>query len=226
MEQIQDNMIRRYRHQAGMTLEALAQEMGVSRSQVHKLERGERRLTVEWIMRLSKVLDCRPQDLLPRDEQDTVANQNLVQNGQAGQNGHNGEASEDYAAHAYSVMDLPVYGATDTFTSSVHKGAYGDMTARPAVLQGASKAFAIYMADETMVPRYYAGEMLYVKPQVPVTVNAYALIELKSGRSFVAQITGRTPEQITVRRFNPAAKNTISMTDVVSLSRVVGASES
>lgn len=206
---VKPNLIKRYRQQAGMTLEALAQEMGVSRSQVHKLERGERRLTVEWIFRLAKVLRVKPQDLLPEMPED-IANENQPYGGTS-------------VASLAGAMDLPVYGSAESYDS--HRLPRPDMTARPSALQGANTAFAVYMGDDSMTPRYYAGEMLFVKPSLPVTNNCYALIELKTGRSMVAQVLSRSPEMIVVRRFNPATKNSIPMNDVASISAIIGCME-
>lgn len=58
------NQIRKYRRAAGLTLEELGDRMGVSTSQIVKLERGERRLTLEWMERLAKALGVRPTDLI------------------------------------------------------------------------------------------------------------------------------------------------------------------
>lgn len=58
------NNIRRYREAKGLSRPALAELLGTSLSQVVKLERGERRLTQDWMTRLSEVLDVRPVDLI------------------------------------------------------------------------------------------------------------------------------------------------------------------
>ena len=39
---------------------------------------------------------------------------------------------------------------------------------RPANLRGVFNAFALYMDGDSMEPRYYAGELLYVNPNRPV----------------------------------------------------------
>ena len=61
------NRVREWRRLRNLTVEELALRSRTTASQISKLERGQRRLTVEWMERLSKALGCRTQDLLPPD---------------------------------------------------------------------------------------------------------------------------------------------------------------
>ncbi len=58
------NRIKELRRLRGLTQDNLGKLVGTGRSQVVKLERGERRLTVEWMRRLARALECHPADLL------------------------------------------------------------------------------------------------------------------------------------------------------------------
>ena len=57
------NRIKEWRKKAGVSQQKLADLAGTGRSQIVKLERGERRLTYLWMQRLAAHLDCRPIDL-------------------------------------------------------------------------------------------------------------------------------------------------------------------
>lgn len=59
------NNIRRIRKHKGLSLQKLADILNTSRSQLDKLERGDRRLTVDWLERISLALECSPIDLFP-----------------------------------------------------------------------------------------------------------------------------------------------------------------
>jgi transcriptional regulator with XRE-family HTH domain len=61
------NRIKEWRLKRGLSMQALAERVGTSRQQVHKLERGERRLTEDWMRRLGNILECAPADLLSPD---------------------------------------------------------------------------------------------------------------------------------------------------------------
>ncbi|WP_179954069.1 XRE family transcriptional regulator [Denitrobaculum tricleocarpae] len=58
------NRIKELRRLRGLTQDNLGKLAGTGRSQIVKLERGERRLTVEWMRRLARALECHPADLL------------------------------------------------------------------------------------------------------------------------------------------------------------------
>ncbi len=76
------NRIREVRKALGLTLEEVAQRIGTTNQQVHRLEKEQRRLTVEWLERLASAFNCDPTDLLP----DWVASPiNII--GSAGPNG-------------------------------------------------------------------------------------------------------------------------------------------
>jgi transcriptional regulator with XRE-family HTH domain len=54
------NQLRALREKAGLSQDALAAKMGTTRSTYVKLERGERRLTEQWIARAAAALDVPP----------------------------------------------------------------------------------------------------------------------------------------------------------------------
>jgi transcriptional regulator with XRE-family HTH domain len=59
------NRIRALRRQRGLTTVELAERADTSNQQIGRLERGERRLTQDWMDRLAEALDCAPWELLP-----------------------------------------------------------------------------------------------------------------------------------------------------------------
>lgn len=58
------NRIGELRKARGLSQQDLAEKVGTGRSQIVKLERGERRLTDGWMRRLARELGCRPADLI------------------------------------------------------------------------------------------------------------------------------------------------------------------
>jgi transcriptional regulator with XRE-family HTH domain len=59
------NRLREWRRRKGISLAELARRTRTTASQISKLERGQRRLTVDWLSRLAPALGCRREDLLP-----------------------------------------------------------------------------------------------------------------------------------------------------------------
>lgn len=58
------NRIAEHRKRKGWSQAELARHVGTSQPQIDRLEKGERRLTEDWMKRLAKVLQVRPADLL------------------------------------------------------------------------------------------------------------------------------------------------------------------
>jgi predicted AAA+ superfamily ATPase len=61
--------IRAFRRQAGLTQAALAAKIGTSQAQIDRLEKGERRLTYDWIVRLAGGLGRGPGEFFPASAQ-------------------------------------------------------------------------------------------------------------------------------------------------------------
>jgi len=59
-----DNQIRHWREKRGLSRRELAEKANSSEPQIVKLERGERRLSQEWMVRLANALECSPADLI------------------------------------------------------------------------------------------------------------------------------------------------------------------
>ena len=59
-----ENRIKELRKAGGLPLKKLAELVGTSNQQISHLEKGRRRLTLEWMERIAKALNCQPADLL------------------------------------------------------------------------------------------------------------------------------------------------------------------
>lgn len=64
------NRIKALRKQKGMTMKELADEIGTSQQQIDRLEKSHRRLTVDWMEKLSSALQCEVTDLIKEDNRD------------------------------------------------------------------------------------------------------------------------------------------------------------
>src|ERR1700730_6214776 len=70
MPKIYPNRIRDYDQAARLSMQALADRAGTSAPQINKLEKGERKLTVDWMVRLRRALNVDPKDLLVLEPMD------------------------------------------------------------------------------------------------------------------------------------------------------------
>jgi transcriptional regulator with XRE-family HTH domain len=72
-----DNRIRSLREARGLSLELLAKKIATTNQQVSLLEAGRRRLTVDWLMRLAKGLDCHPWELVDESAPGPITSQDI-----------------------------------------------------------------------------------------------------------------------------------------------------
>ncbi len=128
---------------------------------------------------------------------------------------------------AASQRDLPVYSAfregLDGFWFV--DGDAKEFVERPANLRGVANAFALYADGESMQPRYFAGELLFVNPNRPITPNCFVAIEMTDGRGQVRQFLRRTHDGIFVRRLNPDQELRLPTAEVKRIYRITGSAE-
>ncbi|HEY2009450.1 MAG TPA: helix-turn-helix domain-containing protein [Rhizomicrobium sp.] len=114
---------------------------------------------------------------------------------------------------------------------SLWNGDVIDMVDRPAALAGVPSAYGVYVVGGSMEPRYYPGELVLIHPGKPVTLGAFVLVQKKPKHdgdpplAVIKRLIKRTGSKITLEQFNPARSFDIKSDDIVSIHRVVGASE-
>lgn len=123
--------------------------------------------------------------------------------------------------------DLPVIGAVKGGSEGFYfnDGDAKEYVVRPGGLEGVANGFALYVDGDSMEPRYFAGEILYVNPNRPVTKNCFVAVELGDGQGLIKQFLRRSDDHIVLRQFNPAKDLRIAAKDVKRIYRIVGAGE-
>lgn len=128
---------------------------------------------------------------------------------------------------AQSQRDLPVIGSVKGGSEGFYfnEGEAKEFVERPANLKGAFNAFALYVDGDSMEPRYFAGELLYVNPNRPLTKNCFVAVELADGQGLIKQFLRRNDEEVVLHQFNPARDITLKAADVKRIYRITGAGE-
>jgi phage repressor protein C with HTH and peptisase S24 domain len=205
-------------------MQALAERIGTSRQQIHKLERGERQLTEGWMRRLAPTLLCEPADLLNGDSG----------GGGSAANGAGmvpGGDVRDARLASFDRRDpIPVYasaqGGPDGTILTYEPIEFVD---RPEPLFGVRKAFAMYVVNDSMEPKYSQGALLLVHPGRPVRASDYVLVvkQAEDGEhsALVKQLVRTDTERLVLRQFNPPREFEISNDEVSSVSLVIGSYE-
>ena len=128
---------------------------------------------------------------------------------------------------AAGQRDLPVHTAFREGAEGFWfvEGDAKEFVERPANLRGVANAFALYADGDAMQPRYFAGELLFVNPNRPITPNCFVAIELADGSGQVRQFLRRTHDGIFVRRLHPEQEQRLPAPQVKRLYRITGSAE-
>ena len=128
---------------------------------------------------------------------------------------------------AMPLRDLPVMGAVKGGAEGFffNEGEAKEYVVRPPSLAGVSNAFALYVDGESMEPRYYAGEMLYVNPNRPVTRGCFVAVEMADGQCLIKQFVRRSDEHVVLAQFNPPKEIRLPVARVKRIYRITGSGE-
>jgi phage repressor protein C with HTH and peptisase S24 domain len=123
--------------------------------------------------------------------------------------------------------DLPVMGAVKGGAEGFYfnEGEAKEFVVRPPALGGVSNAFALYVDGESMEPRYYAGEMLYVNPNRPITRGCFVAVEMDDGQGLIKQFVRRNDDHLVLAQFNPPKEIRLPVAQVKRIYRITGSGE-
>ena len=215
--------LRSYRRRADLTLEQLARAAGTTAAQISKLEKGERRLTVDWITRLAPLLGIEMADLLVAPSQPsptTTVPANLVLPG--------GDAA---------FAGIPMAGDPRDFIPVRSAGRGGneqemflqdgpiDYVRRPPSLAQVRDAYAIYVVGDSMQPRFRPGQILHVNPFKPAQPGAGVVVTKINGAVLIKEFVRQDSKTLHVRQYNPAEALDYLTAEIAAVHTVVGLQE-
>ncbi len=215
------NRIREIRRAQGLTLQKLGDRIGTTPQQIHRLEKGNRRLTTDWMERVASGLGVHPTELIADDAELATRS-----------SGGPPAAANDPGLRvaeipAYGGADLPVLGTAKGGSDALlfNDGEVAERVARPSLLAGAIQGYAVYMTGDSMEPRYQALELLYVNPARPVTGGCYAVVQKTNGEALVKRFVRRDDRVVVLEQLNPRAEIRIPAEEVAAVHRIVGSVE-
>lgn len=99
----------------------------------------------------------------------------------------------------------------------------------PPMLRGVREAYGVYVVGESMEPRYFAGEVLYINPRVPIRRGDFVVAQIAHDEhtpplAYVKRFVSNG-ETLKLEQFNPHEVLEFDATDVVSIHKVVMAGE-
>ncbi len=167
------NRIREWRNRRRMSLAELGEAVGLSRSEISKLESGSRRVRADHLVVLAKALKVAPEELMDKETVREVLGD--LPNGRG-----NGQAM------------LPVMQARRHDGRTVLLPEPTNLTVEaPPQMAHLAGAYAFYMPDTSLEPRIPVGALVYVHPMLPPRPGDLAMIRLGEDLAFLAAIERR-----------------------------------
>lgn len=207
--------LREYRKQANLTQAELADRAGTTAPQINRLETGARRMTIEWAEKLAPVLNIDPQELL-FDRPSKV--QPPKQAVQSSSQKSTEQGVREFSPAAFAPidrltmpLDVPVLGVAVGGNGGDFRmnGEVIDYARRPPGLAKTTNAFALYVENFSMSPRFEQGELIYINPHRPPMIGDYVVIELlqkangDNGDGYIKRLVKKTATKTVVEQFNP-----------------------
>jgi len=200
---IPPNNIRKLRRDKGMSMEALALELGITAPTINKIEKSQMRLTDKYLSSIANALGVSISALL------------------------NETPSEDTAA---SQKAMPVYG----LAAASIRGAFTMTTdpvewvTAPPALTGVRDAYALIVTGNSMEPRYYAGDIVFINPNRPARLGDHVVIQEALNGGIAASIKRfekQTETELITTQYNPLTVIRFKRDLITAVHRVLTSNE-
>jgi phage repressor protein C with HTH and peptisase S24 domain len=116
---------------------------------------------------------------------------------------------ERVAGTPFTTRNLPVYGTANGAPEGalVLDQTVYELTPCPNHLESVADAYAVYVAGDSMEPRYDAGDLVYVNPNKPVRRGSYVILQVRQDDGahlgYVKRFVSDREGIVTVAQFNP-----------------------
>jgi phage repressor protein C with HTH and peptisase S24 domain len=100
----------------------------------------------------------------------------------------------------------------------------------PASLSSVPNAYAVYVVGDSMEPRYFAGETVFVNPRLPLSKGAFVVAQISSGEegvphAFVKRFVSQDSRRLRLEQYNPKKVLEFPTSKVVSVHRIIMSGE-
>ena len=97
----------------------------------------------------------------------------------------------------------------------------------PPSLQGVPDAYAVYVVGDSMEPRYFAGEAVFVNPRLPVRRGDFVVAQIAADEegepphAYIKRFVARDARHLRLEQFNPRKPLEFPVARVVSVHRII-----
>jgi phage repressor protein C with HTH and peptisase S24 domain len=96
----------------------------------------------------------------------------------------------------------------------------------PPSLQGVPDAYAVYVVGDSMEPRYFAGEAVFVNPRLPVRRGDFVVAQIAVAddappHAYIKRFVARDSRILRLEQFNPKKALAFPVRRVISVHRII-----
>ena len=100
----------------------------------------------------------------------------------------------------------------------------------PPNLSHVRDAYAVYVVGDSMEPRYFAGETVFVNPRLPISRGSFVVAQISKDqeaepRAYVKRFVSQDAKRLRLEQYNPKKMLEFAMSAVVAIHRIVMSSE-
>lgn len=208
MAQLHD-LLEEVRERNGIRPTDLSRKIGRSPSYYRKLIETEGTPSASTLASLATALDMNVDLLIAA----SVGGQSIT----AAEPPARGDVSEPIAIPNVRDLpkDVPVFGTASGSVSGDNDGAWQlgtdpvDYVRRPPGLLSTKIAYALFIENYSMVPKYEPGELIYVNPVITARPGDYVVIQVQHNEhaereAYIKRLVKNTSAGIICEQFNPA----------------------
>ncbi len=165
----------------------------------------------DTVRKIAEALHIRPEWLL--NGFGSMA-EDAVSGGQFAESGAPAPSAGKIPVFATPSFD-PVWSYRFDFSAPV------DFAPALSLLDNVPKAYALYVADTKMVPRYFVGEILYIHPARPVQIGDDCLLIHQNGKGVVGKLDKQDANGVYLSFYNDENRVFVVHREVSALCPVV-----
>jgi phage repressor protein C with HTH and peptisase S24 domain len=131
-----------------------------------------------------------------------------------------------------SVALIPVYGHAlgGKDGEFILSGNQVSEVLAPPSLSHIPDAYAVYAVGESMEPRYFAGETVFVNPRLPISRGAFVVAQISKGDgeepyAYVKRFVSQDARRLRLEQYNPKKMMEFPVSAVVTIHRIVMSGE-
>jgi phage repressor protein C with HTH and peptisase S24 domain len=209
----------------GLTQKGLAEHMGLNPAAVNRMLYGRRHIMAEEIPLIEEYIGQRLDLSKPSAPADTEYQQSARQKVLRKLSDVPLQPLSPAPPENAAAQMVPVYGyAACSLQNGLNlsNGDVVDLVTRHPAQIGISNAFAVYVFSDSMEPRYFRGELVYVHPGRPPEMKRDCLVEMQNGDAYIKRFLRQDEDKIRVAQFNPPEEKEIAKEDIKAIYAVVG----